>query len=98
MLLLYGIVEDYEKKNVQPSKAPEKLSLLEEFLQNANPREPLTEREREVLGYILENEKRKTIAEKMCISENTVKTHTAHIFEKLGVSNRAELFEMAHKE
>ena len=60
--------------------------------------EPLTEREREVLGYILENEKRKTIAEKMCISENTVKTHTAHIFEKLGVSNRAELFEMAHKE
>lgn len=98
LLLLYCIVEDYEKKNVQPSKAPEKPSLLEEFLQNANPREPLTEREREVLGYILENEKRKTIAEKMCISENTVKTHTAHIFEKLGVSNRVELFEMAHKE
>ena len=34
----------------------------------------------------------------MCISENTVKTHTTHIFEKLGISDRAELFEMANKE
>ena len=46
----------------------------------------------------MENEKRKIIAEKMCISENTVKTHTTHIFEKLGISDRAELFEMANKE
>lgn len=98
LLLLYGIVEDYEKKNMQQPEEPETLSIVEEFLQSANPREPLTDREREVLGYILENEKRKIIAEKMCISENTVKTHTTHIFEKLGVSGRAELFEMAHKD
>ena len=98
LLLLYGIVEDYEKKNMQQPEEPETLSIVEEFLQSANPREPLTDREREVLGYILENEKRKIIAEKMCISENTVKTHTTHIFEKLGISDRAELFEMANKE
>lgn len=52
----------------------------------------LTAREMEVLNYILENVKRRDIAEQMCVSENTIKKHTSHIFTKLGISSRGELF------
>lgn len=55
--------------------------------------ELLTVREKEVLIHILSNKKRKDIAEELCVSENTIKKHTSHIFAKLGVSNRTELFE-----
>lgn len=53
----------------------------------------LTVREREVLDLILKNEKRKDIAECLNVSENTVKKHTSHIFSKLEVTSRKELFE-----
>lgn len=55
--------------------------------------EQLTAREKEVLFHILLNKKRKDIAEELCVSENTIKKHTTHIFAKLGVSSRMELFE-----
>lgn len=51
----------------------------------------LTNRELDVLKLILENKKRKEIAEELFVTENTVKKHTAHIYEKLGVSDRSEL-------
>lgn len=57
--------------------------------------EELTSRELEVLPLILDNCKRKEIAERLCLSENTVKTHTSHIFTKLGVAGRSELIEKA---
>ncbi|MBE6786002.1 MAG: hypothetical protein E7538_07225 [Ruminococcaceae bacterium] len=57
--------------------------------------EALTSRELEVLPLILDNCKRKEIAQKLCLSENTVKTHTSHIFTKLGVAGRVELAEKA---
>ena len=49
-------------------------------------------REREILDLVLENEKRKDIAEKLSLSENTVKTYTRNLYRKLGVSSREELF------
>lgn len=51
----------------------------------------LTQRETDVLKLILENKKRKEIAEELFVTENTVKKHTAHIYEKLNVSDRSEL-------
>lgn len=51
----------------------------------------LTQREMDVLKLLLENKKRKEIAEALFVSENTVKKHTAHIYEKLNVSDRSEL-------
>lgn len=51
----------------------------------------LTKRERDVLKLILENKKRKEIAEALFVTENTVKKHTSHIYEKLNVSDRSEL-------
>ena len=53
----------------------------------------LTARETEVLRLLLENKKRKDIAQELFVSENTIKKHTAHIYEKMQVSSRAELLE-----
>lgn len=54
--------------------------------------EKLSVREMEVLLLIMDNKKRKDIAQELEITENTVKKHTSHIFSKLGISNRKELF------
>ncbi len=53
----------------------------------------LTSREIEVFMMLLENKRRKDIAERMYVSENTVKKHTSHIFEKLAVTSRNEIIE-----
>ena len=60
--------------------------------------ERLTARETDVLYAILENKKRKRIAEELNVTEHTVKKHTANIFAKVGVTNRAELFAKADEE
>jgi two-component system, NarL family, response regulator YdfI len=52
--------------------------------------QPLTPREIEVLGALAEGYGNKQIAARLDISEHTVKTHLAAIFEKLDVSNRTE--------
>ena len=52
--------------------------------------EQLTEREREVLDLLAKGFRNKEIAERLFISERTVKFHVGIIFQKLGVSNRAE--------
>lgn len=50
----------------------------------------LSERELEVLNCMFEGQTTLQIASRLFISENTVKTHVRHIFEKLEVSTRAE--------
>ena len=55
----------------------------------------LTPRETEVLPYLLQHQSADAIAEKLGISRNTVKTHTAHIYEKAGVNTRAQLVDLA---
>lgn len=52
------------------------------------PVEPLTEKEREVLGHLAELLTTEEIAETMFISVNTVRTHVRNILRKLGVSRR----------
>ena len=51
----------------------------------------LANREREILEKILESKKRKDIAFEMCLSENTVKTYTRNLYNKLNVGSREEL-------
>ena len=48
----------------------------------------LTRREREVLTCVAQGISNLEIARKLCISEQTVKTHLTHIFAKLAVKNR----------
>jgi DNA-binding NarL/FixJ family response regulator len=59
----------------------------------------LTDREREIVGVILDGCSNGDIAAKFAISEKTVKHHLTNIFDKVGVSNRLELalFALHHK-
>jgi DNA-binding NarL/FixJ family response regulator len=50
----------------------------------------LTNREREVLALLADGLANKQIAARLGISKNTVKTHLELLFDKLGVSSRAE--------
>jgi DNA-binding NarL/FixJ family response regulator len=51
----------------------------------------LSQREREIVALVAQGFKNKEMAEKMFISEQTVKHHLHNIFDKLGVSDRLEL-------
>ena len=52
--------------------------------------ENLSEREIEVLQQMAQGSPNKEIAKHLVISESTVKTHVANIFQKLGVNGRTE--------
>jgi len=51
----------------------------------------LTPRELEIISAIVAGYTNKDIAEKLSLSQETVKHHLSHIFDKAGVSNRLEL-------
>lgn len=55
----------------------------------------LSQREKEVLRLIMQNKKRKDIADELFVTESTIKKHTSSIFKKLDINNRSELFENA---
>lgn len=52
--------------------------------------ETLTERERQVLAMLANGLSNRRIAERLAISENTVKAHVAAIFAKLDATTRTE--------
>jgi DNA-binding NarL/FixJ family response regulator len=51
----------------------------------------LSQREKEIVVLVAQGFKNKEMAERMFISEQTVKNHLHNIFDKLGVSDRLEL-------
>jgi len=55
------------------------------------PSSCLTAREKEVLTLVVSGNTNKDTAQKLSISEDTVKHHLTSIFDKTGVSNRLEL-------
>lgn len=48
----------------------------------------LTPREHEILGLIAQGLSNREIGEKLFVSENTIKTHSSRLFEKLSVNRR----------
>jgi ATP/maltotriose-dependent transcriptional regulator MalT len=54
----------------------------------------LTPRELEILGLIAEGLSNKEIAERVFVSENTVKTHASRVFDKLGARRRTEAVQL----
>jgi LuxR family maltose regulon positive regulatory protein len=59
--------------------------------------EPLTDRELDVLRLMVKGFKYKEIAAKLFISLNTVRFHVKAIYGKLGVNNRTQAAERAHR-
>jgi two-component system, NarL family, response regulator LiaR len=50
----------------------------------------ITPREHEILGLIATGLSNREIGERLFVSENTVKTHSSRLFEKLGVNRRVQ--------
>ena len=75
--------------------------LLEEFREQAQrigkPKEPdlLSAREREVLDLVSQGMTNKEVADKLYISDNTVKYHMKNILDKLHLQNRAQVIAWA---
>jgi DNA-binding NarL/FixJ family response regulator len=57
----------------------------------------LSAREREVLALVARGRSNRVIAEELFVSEATVKTHLVHVYEKLGVSDRAAAVATAYE-
>ena len=53
-------------------------------------REPLTERETEVLRLLAQGKSNKEIARTLNIAEQTVKSHVSHVLDKLDVPSRTQ--------
>ena len=50
----------------------------------------ITPREHEILGLIAEGLSNREIGERLFVSENTVKTHSSRLFDKLGAKRRVQ--------
>jgi DNA-binding CsgD family transcriptional regulator len=55
----------------------------------------ITPRELEILGLIAQGLSNREIAERLFVSENTVKTHSSRVFDKLGARRRTQAVQIA---
>lgn len=72
------------------------IPVAQPFVQNAGKREELgvTPRELEILELIAHGMSNREIAQKLFVSENTVKTHSSRLFDKLGAKRRTQAVQL----
>jgi LuxR family maltose regulon positive regulatory protein len=61
------------------------------------PMQPLSDREKEMLIFLANGVSNKEMAQKMFVSENTVKFHLKNVYSKLGVANRLQAINAARQ-
>ncbi len=75
---------------------------MENFIRRASrgisKRYGLSQREEEILRYLARGYSYTYTAQDFCISENTVRTHAKHIYAKLGIAKREQLFQLLDAE
>ncbi|WP_273541980.1 response regulator [Bacillus mycoides] len=74
----------------QVVRSSQQLQQAAEFTSDAQPFEPLTDRELEVLQQMAYGLRNGEIAKKLYIGESTVKTHVHRIFQKFGAEDRTQ--------
>ena len=57
----------------------------------------ITKRELEILELIAQGMSNREIAEKLFVSENTVKTHSSRLFDKLGAKRRTQAVQLGQE-
>lgn len=88
-LLLRAVRDVHEGRAVlDPAIAP---ALMEEMKRPAAVDEPLTGRELEVVRLMARGLTNREIAERLVISERTVRTHISRILDKLNLLNRTQV-------
>lgn len=105
LLGIYWMMQDYVRLDLVPKPQPSAADgavlpieeQVEKILSHLSPGETLSARERQILEMILENKKRKEIADLLCLSENTIKTYTRTLYSKTGVGSREELYSLLTK-
>jgi len=80
---------------IQPEIASR--ALREMMRPTATSLEPLSEREREVLVLLAQGASNKDMAEKLFITEGTVKNHVSNILSKLQAENRTQAADIARR-
>jgi NarL family two-component system response regulator LiaR len=82
----------------QPSLSPEAAQvLIQKVNEPPTPGQDMTEREREILALMVEGLANNEIAERLTVSQSTVKFHVSNILSKLGVTGRTEAVALAVK-
>ena len=105
LIIIYIITKKNKKTNLEKRKIEEELVKMKEqlskYLQvehfSSNEQknfyhEKLTERQKELISYLEKGYSNKEIADKMFITEATVKYHIKNIYEILELKNRKEFF------
>ena len=108
LLLVYWMMQDYipirdipkpviaEKQTVVVVDSLSKADKIQKLLSLLPEDKSLTAKEIEILGELVEGKSRKDIAAAHHITENTVKTHITHIYEKFKVSSKDALLALIH--
>ena len=82
----------------QPRLSPEAAQvLIQDIKEPAAPSYDLTDREKEILVLMVEGLPNTAIAERLVVSQSTVKFHVSNVLSKLGVTSRTEAVALALK-
>lgn len=97
--IAFGLgVKDFINKSIERDELIRKIKNVHQGKAKESPKsikDPLKNRELEVLEELIKGSRKKDIAQKLYISERTLYNHIANIYDKLGAKNIVEAYNKA---